>query len=56
MSKSRIAGLLIRAAILFLLLCLAVLFLAAGIMSRKYAEGPDNSQVLSVQCDLGLTS
>jgi len=43
MTEVRGASLFIRIAILILLVCLGVLFLAASIMSRKYAEEPDES-------------
>lgn len=49
MSTRRGTSLFIRAAILFLLICLGVLFLAASIMSRKYAEGPDQSSIKQAQ-------
>lgn len=43
MATIRGAGLFIRIAILVLLLCLGVLFLAASIMARTYASGdPDD--------------
>ena len=43
MAGLRRGSLFVRIAILILLVCLAVLFLAAGIMSRKYTEVPDAS-------------
>jgi flagellar basal body-associated protein FliL len=43
MKGIRGASLFVRIAILILLVCLGVLFLAASIMSRKYAEEPDES-------------
>ncbi len=43
MASLRGGSLFVRIAILFLLICLGVLFLAASIMSKKYAEVPDES-------------
>ena len=43
MANIRGASLFVRIAILILLVCLGVLFLAASIMSKKYAEDPDES-------------
>ncbi len=42
----RSGNLFIRIAILILLVCLGVLFLAASIMSRKYSEAPDESSAV----------
>lgn len=43
MPSVRGTNLFLRIAILILLVCLGVLFLAASIMSRKYSEDPDES-------------
>lgn len=43
MAGIRGASLFVRIAILILLVCLGVLFLAASIMSKRYAEDPDES-------------
>ena len=43
MASVRGASIFVRIAILILLVCLGVLFLAASIMSKKYAEDPDES-------------
>jgi hypothetical protein len=56
MTRARRGTLFIRIAVLFLLICLAVLFLAASIMSRTYAEGPDNSSIHPAACNFRLTS
>lgn len=49
MPEVRGASLFIRIAILILLVCLGVLFLAASIMSKKYAEEPDESSCTQPQ-------
>jgi len=55
MSHIRGASLFIRIAILILLVCLGVLFLAASIMSSKYAENPDESSRLQAAPSMLLT-
>lgn len=50
MATIRGAGLFVRIAILVLLICLGVLFLAASIMARTYASGgPDDSSSIHYQ-------
>lgn len=56
MSRVRGGKLFIRIAILFLLACLAILFLAATIMSRKYSEGSDDSTVHPLYSSIRLSS
>lgn len=46
MANIRGASLFVRIAIIILLVCLGVLFLAASIMSKKYTEDPDESSAI----------